>query len=143
MKMKTPIFWLAPLFFVALGGCQYQLDVMVINHLSEAVFVRIGEETRVIPSNGIAKLHYPDANGVDNGIIYITLSKCTLAYHPPMDFDSATWIYKNGSPIAVQLDVDYKMYYIPKDTVSAVPLESLSDKQRSPFPLLPVSRTCE
>jgi hypothetical protein len=125
-----------------LVGCQTKLDVLVINDFKERVAVSVGTDTEVIEPGKSAKLHYPDPEGVEHGALIITAHNCSMFYKTPVNFDDYPWPSKVSGTVPLQLEDDLKLYAIPPDSTSSIPLSDAVPLQKGAFPLSPMTREC-
>lgn len=130
------------LLSIELVGCQTRLDVLVINDLNERISVSVGSDVELIDPGKSAKLHYPSPEGREHGILVITIHGCSMSYKMPMNYDDYPWPSRIRGTVPLQLEEDLKLYAIPPDSTSSMPLSNAAVLQKGTFPLAPVTRDC-
>jgi hypothetical protein len=127
---------------VSVLGCETGLDVVVFNDLREPVSVSVGAHTVTADPGQSGRLGYPDPKGVELGRLTIVAGGCTMTYEVPAVLDDYPWRAKVKGVVPFQLEADWKLYAIPPDSATALPLSDAARLQKGSFPLSPSKRAC-
>ena len=133
---------LISLMIAGLFGCQTGLDMLITNDLGENILVAVGSDTKTIVAGKSARLHYPDPDGRERGTLLITVGNCEMTFKLPMNDEDYPWSNKVKGTVPLQFETDMKLYAVPPDSTSSLPLTELKGVQGGSFPLQPTSKTC-